>query len=91
MSKVQCLDCMKVIESVHRHDFKRCGCSSNGTFVDGGNIYLNYGGRDLSRVRVIENCGEKVNDPLVAVSGGGEVEGDPHSGELKQNEYKTIC
>lgn len=43
MSKAQCLDCLDVIESTHRHDFVKCECGNS--FIDGGNDYIRAGGR----------------------------------------------
>ncbi len=52
MSKVKCLECGKILESKHRHDFVSCGCP-NETFVDGGNDYLRCGGMDMDKIKVI--------------------------------------
>lgn len=41
-SKIRCLICNDVIESMYRHDFKYCSCKA--VFVDGGNDYFRYGG-----------------------------------------------
>ena len=35
---IKCNHCQEVIESVHRHDFKWCGCKT--VAVDGGKDYL---------------------------------------------------
>lgn len=48
-SQVTCLECMQVLVSEHRHDYKTCSCP-NETMVDGGNDYMRYGGKDLSKV-----------------------------------------
>ena len=40
-SKIKCLKCGDIIESMDRHDFKHCKCGS--VFVDGGNSYLRFG------------------------------------------------
>lgn len=53
MSKIKCLECGAILESKHRHDFRSCGCE-NGTFVDGGNAYLRYGGKVLAKIEVLE-------------------------------------
>lgn len=47
---VKCLECGKVLESKHRHDYRTCGCP-NRTMVDGGLAYLRMGGVDPSKVR----------------------------------------
>ena len=43
MSKAQCLDCLDIIESAHRHDFVKCKCGNS--FLDGGDSYIRAGGR----------------------------------------------
>lgn len=40
--KMQCMCCGKVLQSMHRHDFKKCGCP-NSFSVDGGSDYLKMG------------------------------------------------
>lgn len=45
-SKVKCLTCMAIIQSMHRHDFTKCNCalsSSTVIYVDGGSDYLKMG------------------------------------------------
>lgn len=37
-SKVKCNTCGDIIQSMYRHDFKRCKCKALA--VDGGNEYL---------------------------------------------------
>ena len=44
-NKAQCLKCMDIIESKHRHDFVGCKCGALA--VDGGKDYLRRVG-DLS-------------------------------------------
>lgn len=48
-SQVTCLSCGEVLISEHRHDYKTCSCP-NETMVDGGNDYVRYGGKDLSKI-----------------------------------------
>jgi hypothetical protein len=48
-SQVTCLECGEVLVSEHRHDYKTCSCP-NETMIDGGNDYVRYGGKDLSKV-----------------------------------------
>ena len=38
MSKIRCVKCQEILESLHRHDFRSCGC--HATAIDGGNDYL---------------------------------------------------
>ncbi len=41
---IQCNTCGDILESTHRHDFKRCSCGR--VFVDGGKDYLRRGYTD---------------------------------------------
>lgn len=50
-SQVTCLECGEVLVSEHRHDYKTCSCP-NETMIDGGNAYVRYGGKDLSKVEI---------------------------------------
>ncbi len=51
---VLCKDCLEVLESKHRHDFVQCSCE-NQTYTDGGIDYQRIGGKDLSRIEIIES------------------------------------
>ena len=59
MGRIKCLECGAILESKYRHDFQSCmgrdgkGCP-NGTFVDGGNVYLRMGGKDLDKIKIIQ-------------------------------------
>ena len=54
MGKVKCLECGVILESTYRWDYKTCKCP-NQTMVDGGNDYLRYGGKDMSKVEIVED------------------------------------
>ena len=47
-NKAQCNLCGDIIESLNRHDYKRCGCGEIA--VDGGKSYLRRSARDLSNI-----------------------------------------
>jgi hypothetical protein len=49
-NSIQCLDCMEILESKHRHDYVECGCP-NMAMTDGGKDYLRRGAKDFSRVK----------------------------------------
>lgn len=49
-NRVECLECGKIIESTHRHDYRTCGCS-NQAMVDGGTDYVRSGAKDLTKIR----------------------------------------
>jgi hypothetical protein len=59
MSKYMCLSCNVELESKFRHDFVECSgvdgkpCE-NETFVDGGDAYNRYGGKDLRKITVLD-------------------------------------
>lgn len=40
VNQIQCLTCGQVLRSLHRHDYRACGC---GPAVDGGHDYLRRG------------------------------------------------
>jgi hypothetical protein len=44
-NKARCHRCSDIIESLNRHDFKKCSCGA--IFVDGGKDYLRRGGVDV--------------------------------------------
>lgn len=50
---IQCLQCKMILVSFHIHDCKTCTCS-NQTMIDGGSDYLQYGGKDLSKIQVLK-------------------------------------
>lgn len=52
MGKIRCLKCETTIESVHRHDFKFCGCSEDKDrcFIDGGDEYFRVGWANINNV-----------------------------------------
>lgn len=55
MSKIKCLKCNTVLESLHVHDFRECRCHS--VFIDGGNEYLRMGwpgGNKAEWIEIIE-------------------------------------
>ncbi len=53
MSKIRCLECDIVIESVYRHDFRVCPCKN--AFIDGGHDYLRYGWTVPDSVEIVED------------------------------------
>lgn len=58
---VHCLECNRVLESKHRHDFRKCNCL-NQTFVDGGLDYVRVGGIDPDKVKVLTEYGGQNNN-----------------------------
>ncbi|NDB89286.1 MAG: hypothetical protein EB166_00390 [Thaumarchaeota archaeon] len=58
MGKIRCLQCGMVLESKSIHDFQQCSCP-NSTFVDGGDQYLRYGGKDPKQIKIIDDVSRK--------------------------------
>jgi hypothetical protein len=50
--KIKCLNCEDVLESKHRHDFKRCRCE-NQAFIDGGKDCCRIGAMNLDLIIVL--------------------------------------
>jgi len=50
---IQCPDCKEIVISLHRHDFRSCGCKnkSTGVFIDGGRDYTRVGGHKLEQIK----------------------------------------
>ena len=56
--KIKCLRCNEIIESKHRHNLVTCKCENS--YVDGGQDYLHFGGRDYSKILIIFDDGTEV-------------------------------
>ena len=59
MARYICLSCDKELESKFTHNFVNCpgndkGPCENETFVDGGNEYNRYGGKDILKIKVLD-------------------------------------
>jgi tRNA(Ile2) C34 agmatinyltransferase TiaS len=48
VNKAQCKLCGDIIESVHRHDFKRCSCGEIS--VDGGKSYIKRSAKNMGNI-----------------------------------------
>lgn len=49
---IQCPECQEIVISLHRHDFRFCGCGS--TFVDGGRDYIRCGGKNIADIKHVK-------------------------------------
>jgi len=49
MSKIKCLNCDMILESIYMHDFRSCDCE-NRTYIDGGDKYMRFGCMDITKV-----------------------------------------
>ena len=56
--KIRCLLCNDIIESKHRHNLVSCKCES--CYIDGGQDYLHFGGKDFSKILIIFDDGTEV-------------------------------
>ena len=51
--KIKCLICGDIIESKSVHDLVSCKCES--CYIDGGEDYLHFGGKDFDKILIIFN------------------------------------
>ena len=56
--KIKCLICGDIIESESVHDLVSCKCEN--CYIDGGNEYLHFGGKDFSKILIIFDDGTEV-------------------------------
>lgn len=54
MTFIKCLDCGEILESKSLHDFVKCSCP-NPLFLDGGDDYCRYGGKDDGKFEIIDS------------------------------------
>jgi len=86
-NRVKCLDCGKVLESKHRHQFVRCGCP-NDCSTDGGLDYVHWGARNLNRVEVLTEYKPVLRDmyewEVCQVCGNGPEKGGAHKFDCQE-------
>lgn len=56
--KIKCLICGDIIESKSVHNLVSCKCES--CYIDGGNEYLHFGGKDFNKILIIFDDGTEV-------------------------------
>lgn len=56
--KIKCLNCNEIIESKYRHNLVSCKC--NNCYIDGGQDYLHFGGKDFSKILIIFGDGTEI-------------------------------
>ena len=56
--KIKCLICGDIIESKSVHNLVSCKCEN--CYIDGGNEYLHFGGKDFSKILIIFDDGTEV-------------------------------
>lgn len=50
---IKCLECNKILVSLHVHDYKTCGCP-NETMIDGGDCYFKAGAVNLKKIKKLK-------------------------------------
>ena len=88
MNKIKCLECDTILESVYRHDFQSCECP-NGAFVDGGNDYMRFGCKDITKI-LFWNEETKEFGPFNTTSGEEDIE-EQKGGVLCSNGCPKCC
>jgi len=68
MSKIKCLNCDMILESIHTYDFHSCDCE-NRTYIDGGNDYLRFGCMDITKVLFWDEEVKKFLPYTIAING----------------------
>ncbi len=58
---VYCTNCYTELESFYTHDFQQCKCE-NETFCDGGTEYQRIGGKDLTKIKVLNTTNGILED-----------------------------
>lgn len=56
--KLKCLICGDIIESKSVHDLVSCKCES--CYIDGGQDYLYFGGKDFDKILIIFDDGTEI-------------------------------
>lgn len=56
--KIKCLICGDIIESKSVHDLVSCKCES--CYIDGGQDYLHFGGKDYNKILILFNDGTEI-------------------------------
>ena len=56
--KIKCLICNDIIESKRRHNLVNCKCGN--CYVDGGQDYLHFGGKEFSEILIIFDDGTEI-------------------------------
>ena len=51
--KIKCLLCNDIIESKYIHNLISCKC--NNCYIDGGQDYLHFGGKDFDKILIVKN------------------------------------
>ena len=56
--KIKCLNCGDIIESKSVHNLVSCKCES--CYIDGGQDYLHFGGKDFNKILIIFDDGTEI-------------------------------
>ena len=77
--KLKCLICDDVIESKSIHDLVSCKCES--CYIDGGQDYLHFGGKDFDKILIIFDDG-------IEILASDEINYRKKYEEWEENKYK---
>lgn len=88
MTRIKCLVCGKVLESKHRRDFKVCGCP-NQTMLDGGDSYLRFDAKDMSKIGFFITLGRVRNEKTGKIGKYHVI--NPIIPNNKQNSWISLC
>ncbi len=85
-NRIKCLNCGDVLESLHRHDFKKCSCDdSHSVFIDGGDSYCRMGIGPLARwVTLCKVCGSTLKGKICQACTAGIGTGSPAANSQSQ-------
>lgn len=56
--KIKCLICGDIIDSKYRYNLVSCKCEN--CYIDGGNDYCHFGGKDFNKILLIFNDGTEI-------------------------------
>ncbi len=56
--RIKCLICGDIIESKQRHNLVNCRCEN--CYIDGGQDYLHFGGKDFNKILIIFDDGTEI-------------------------------
>ena len=56
--KIKCLLCDNVVESKHTHNLVTCKCDN--CYIDGGENYLHFGGKEFDKILIIFDDGTEI-------------------------------
>lgn len=74
--RIKCLICKDIIESKYTHNLVSCKC--NNCYIDGGQDYLHFGGKDYNQILILFDDGTEI------------IASDQANYKKKYNEWENI-